>query len=155
MRPLVIYHGNCYDGFTAAWIANSALNDAELIPAKYGDPPPDVMAREVFVLDFSYPREVMQAMSAKYGKPTEGIQEYPEFPMLAEAHDDLLAALVKETGYDPHIFKRTVLMAMDNILDDEDSTPTDEQVDNIMHLSLAFAAATDKKMRAMEGKLPD
>ena len=99
--------------------------------------------------------EVMQAMSAKYGKPTEGIQEYPEFPMLAEAHNELLAALVQETGYDPHIFKRTVLMAMENVLDDEDSTPTDAQVDDIMHLSLAFAAATDKKVRAMEGKLPD
>lgn len=61
-EPLVIYHGNCYDGFTAAWIARKKFPDCELVPAKYGDPPPDVTGRTVYVLDFSYPREVMEQM---------------------------------------------------------------------------------------------
>ena len=61
-KPLVIYHGNCYDGFTAAWIARRAHPSVELYAAAYGGPPPDVTGRVVYVLDFSYPREVMERM---------------------------------------------------------------------------------------------
>lgn len=68
-KALIIYHGNCYDGFTAAWIAEEAMIlenvRVELFPARYGDPPPDVEGRDVTVLDFSYPREVMLEMHAK------------------------------------------------------------------------------------------
>ena len=61
--PLIIYHANCPDGMTAAWIANKSLNGGcELVPAQYGDEPPDVIDRDVFVLDFSYQREIMQRM---------------------------------------------------------------------------------------------
>jgi hypothetical protein len=67
--PLVIYHGNCYDGFTAAWIAEKTLSHTlgpvELYPARYGAPPPDVRGRDVYVLDFSYPREVMVQMAGE------------------------------------------------------------------------------------------
>lgn len=61
MEPLVIYHADCYDGFTAAWIANHYFGGVELHPGKYGEPPPYERAegRTVFVLDFSYPREEM------------------------------------------------------------------------------------------------
>lgn len=60
--PLVIYHADCYDGFTAAWIAWKAFSgEVELWPGKYGEPPPydEAESRKVFVLDFSYPREEM------------------------------------------------------------------------------------------------
>jgi len=61
---LIIYHGNCYDGFTAAWIAEESLAlenvPCELFPAKYGEPPPDCTGRQVYILDFSYPRAVME-----------------------------------------------------------------------------------------------
>lgn len=64
MRPLVIYHGSCADGFTAAWIAHSRLgNDADYIAANYGESPPDVTGREVYILDFSYKRPVLEEMS--------------------------------------------------------------------------------------------
>ena len=61
MSALVIYHADCYDGFTAAWIARQVMPDCELFPASYGKPPPYELAREraVYVLDFSYPREEM------------------------------------------------------------------------------------------------
>lgn len=59
MKPLVIYHANCWDGFCAAWVARKALGDIEAFPAHYGAPPPDCRGRNVYVLDFSYPREVM------------------------------------------------------------------------------------------------
>lgn len=60
----VIYHANCDDGFgaaLAAWIKFG--DDAEYIPASYGDPPPPYDDEDFFILDFSYPRSVMQEMS--------------------------------------------------------------------------------------------
>jgi uncharacterized protein len=59
VKPLVLYHANCWDGFCAAWIARKALGDIEAVPVQYGQPPPDVTGRVVYVLDFSYPRDVM------------------------------------------------------------------------------------------------
>jgi len=55
---LVIYHGNCSDGFGAAWSAWSVLGSrAEYYAAKHGAPPPDVKGKVVVCLDFSYDRE--------------------------------------------------------------------------------------------------
>lgn len=69
MRPLIIYHGGCPDGFCAAWVAHKALKaegrDAELWPARYADAPPNVEGREVYIVDFSYPRALIEEMHAK------------------------------------------------------------------------------------------
>lgn len=64
MRPLVIYHGpTCWDGFCCAWLFHRHVDqDAEFVPGIYGDPPPDVVGRDVYVLDFSYSRETLEAM---------------------------------------------------------------------------------------------
>ena len=62
MTPLVIYHANCWDGFCAAWIARKALGEIEPFPAYYGASPPDVKDRIVYMLDFSYPRDVMDRL---------------------------------------------------------------------------------------------
>jgi len=67
-RPLIIYHADCVDGFAAAWAASSAFpadRYVELCPAVYREPPPDVTGREVYVVDFSYPREVLLDMHAR------------------------------------------------------------------------------------------
>lgn len=64
MKPLVIYHANCWDGFCAAWVARKALGDIEAIPAHYGQSPPNVSGREVYVLDFSYSFDVMADMAS-------------------------------------------------------------------------------------------
>ncbi len=67
MKPLVIYHHNCPDGFTAAWIANKYLRDAELRPMDYTDEPPtddEVRDREVYVVDFSFKRLVCDRLAA-------------------------------------------------------------------------------------------
>jgi oligoribonuclease NrnB/cAMP/cGMP phosphodiesterase (DHH superfamily) len=51
----VIYHGNCTDGFGAAYSAWKLLGDrAEYYAAKHGESPPDVTGKNVVVLDFSY-----------------------------------------------------------------------------------------------------
>lgn len=70
---LIIYHDNCFDGFGAAWVATKALGRLEdvgggLWPSKYGDePPPDHILEnlDVYLLDFSYPRTVMESLPSK------------------------------------------------------------------------------------------
>ena len=55
-ETLVIYHGGCPDGFCAAWQAWRKFGyAAEYLPAKYGDTPPDVTGKRVYIVDFSYP----------------------------------------------------------------------------------------------------
>lgn len=63
MKPLCIYHGNCADGFTAAWAVWKRFGDAfDYHAGVYQNPPPDVTGRDVVLVDFSYKREVMRAM---------------------------------------------------------------------------------------------
>lgn len=66
-RPLVIYHAQCPDGWCAAWIANLYFGEgkADFFPASYGTDSPDVTNRDVFILDFSYPRNVMNDILGK------------------------------------------------------------------------------------------
>lgn len=63
MKPLVIYHANCADGFTAAWAVRQAM-DADFHPGVYGKAPPDVAGRDVVLVDFCYPRTVLVQMQA-------------------------------------------------------------------------------------------
>ncbi len=67
--PLVVYHGNCSDGWTAAWVfryfkSKDRLfkgHDIEYFPAKHGDIEnlPDTKGRQVWFVDFTYPKEIM------------------------------------------------------------------------------------------------
>ena len=63
LPPLCIYHRHCPDGFAAAWVVRHAfLGEVELLPASYGDAPPDVTGRQVFIVDFSYSRRALETM---------------------------------------------------------------------------------------------
>lgn len=66
MKPLILYHDNCADGFGAAFAAWCKFGDkAEYVPCQYGKPPPlmsEVLGREVYILDFSFPRPVMDTI---------------------------------------------------------------------------------------------
>jgi hypothetical protein len=61
VKPLILYHGNCYDGFGAAWAAWKKFSDkAEYRPMFYGmEPPTDWWDRDCYVLDFSFPAKVI------------------------------------------------------------------------------------------------
>lgn len=62
-RPLVIYHGNCADGFSAAWCFWRKYGaDADYVAGVYQQDPPDVTGRDVYLVDFSYKRPVVEAM---------------------------------------------------------------------------------------------
>lgn len=67
MKPLVIYHDNCADGFGAAFAAWTGLGDeAEYLPHQYNGPvdprldnPLNLSGLEIYVLDFSFQKERM------------------------------------------------------------------------------------------------
>jgi oligoribonuclease NrnB/cAMP/cGMP phosphodiesterase (DHH superfamily) len=71
----IIYHANCLDGITAAWVVRRNLRadlgdsvNLRLHPANYGDPAPDVTGQDgVCVVDFSYPREDLLRMREQCG----------------------------------------------------------------------------------------
>lgn len=64
---MVIYHGDCIDGFTAAWCVRRAAMlhkfPLEVVAGTYGVAPPDVTDRHVILVDFSYSRETLQTMA--------------------------------------------------------------------------------------------
>jgi uncharacterized protein len=64
MKTLCIYHGNCADGFGAAWVVREALGEAhvEFYSGIYQRSPPDVTGRDVIMVDFSYKRPVLESM---------------------------------------------------------------------------------------------
>lgn len=53
---LIIYHNNCPDGFTAAYVAKMKYPEAELMPRDHGLEPPyeAVTGKDVLVVDFSW-----------------------------------------------------------------------------------------------------
>lgn len=63
MGNLCIYHGNCADGFTSAWVVRKALGEGvQFYAGTYQDDPPDVDGKDVVLVDFSYKRPVLEAM---------------------------------------------------------------------------------------------
>ena len=70
-KPLVIYHGNCADGFSAAWCFWRKFGQgADYYAGVYQQDPPDVTGREVYLVDFSYKRPVVEQMLAKASSVT-------------------------------------------------------------------------------------
>lgn len=65
-KPIVIYHGNCADGFSAAWCFWHKYGEScEYFAGVYQNPPPDVTGRRVYLVDFSYKRATVLEMLEK------------------------------------------------------------------------------------------
>lgn len=63
---LVISHSGCRDGFAAAWVASKKLPpDTEFVFTGYGEEVPEVKGKDVYILDFSYPRTTLERMKAE------------------------------------------------------------------------------------------
>jgi hypothetical protein len=64
MKPdICIYHGNCADGFGAAWAVWKAFgDDVQFVPGVYGKEPPVCDGKNVLMVDFSYKRPVLDAL---------------------------------------------------------------------------------------------
>lgn len=62
-KPVVIYHSGCADGMAAAWCFWRQYGDEyEYYPGVYGNPTPDIVDRDVYLVDFSYKRDVIEVM---------------------------------------------------------------------------------------------
>jgi len=61
---VVIYHGNCRDGLSAAYAAWKKFGDtATYIPRKtQAEPPAGLEDKEVYILDYSFPQETLSAL---------------------------------------------------------------------------------------------
>lgn len=60
-NPICIYHGNCADGFGAAWVFKRfGGTKFDFHAGVYQEPPPDVDGRDVYLVDFSYKRAVVE-----------------------------------------------------------------------------------------------
>lgn len=65
INPLCIYHKDCIDGFTAAWVVNKYFGKgvAEFHPRAYGEAPPVVKGKDVIIVDFSFSHPVLSKMA--------------------------------------------------------------------------------------------
>lgn len=75
MTIKVLYHDKCSDGFGAAYATwkffmkyppTVARDEIEYIPVNYNEPPPPITAQDVlYIVDFSYPRQVLLDMMSR------------------------------------------------------------------------------------------
>lgn len=82
-KPLVIYHDGCWDGIAGAWAFYHMYGDKfEYHGGSYNSPPPDFFGRDVYLVDFSYPADVVSVML-----------EYSSKVVLLDHHDTALRNL--------------------------------------------------------------
>ena len=62
---LVLYHGDCDDGFGAAWAAWNMWPDIEYREVKRGAQLPNVEGRRVLMLDFAYDRATTELLASR------------------------------------------------------------------------------------------
>lgn len=71
-RPLVLYHAQCSDGWGACFSAWKRFGEsADYLPVEHGKPPPwqEIDGRsDVYLLDFSYEREVLLDIRGKVSR---------------------------------------------------------------------------------------
>lgn len=61
---LCIYHGNCADGFGAAWAIRRRFGDkVRFYPGAHGKAAPECEGEDVLLVDFAYPRAQLEAMA--------------------------------------------------------------------------------------------
>lgn len=90
----IYYHADCLDGFGAAWAAWRRFGDAaRYLPMHHGDAwrIDDVAGRDIFVVDFSFPPEVLREI-AGHARSVCQIDHH------ASARDDWHAFLTTEPG---------------------------------------------------------
>jgi len=67
IKPVVLYHANCLDGFGAAFAAFEKFREGDeslcdFVPAAYGEGHADLEGRNIFLLDFSYKRSELKRL---------------------------------------------------------------------------------------------
>lgn len=70
----ILYHANCADGFGAAyacWRSIQGAAETSYIPVQYGEQPPAMTdGSDLWIVDFSYPRETLIELAARHNSVT-------------------------------------------------------------------------------------
>ena len=92
MKPLCIYHGNCADGFTAAWAVRRYFKgEVDVHAGVYQNAPPKIEPGQVVIfVDFSYKRDVMMELLHK---------QHPEGVLLLDHHKSAVEDLKADGCY--------------------------------------------------------
>lgn len=84
-RTVILYHGGCPDGFGGAYAAWKKFGDAaQYLPVRHQTPPPEGLeGADVYLVDFSYPKPILDELESKVAKLTildhhEGAREAVE-----------------------------------------------------------------------------
>ena len=118
----VHYHADCADGFTAAWAAAAILGTAncDLHPARYdaGDQPEPypLPQQKVLILDFSYPRAVMERL----------ISEQPQV-RLFDHHQTALQNLVGLPGCVLDMERSGAMIAWQTLTAEQTGAPAEQE----------------------------
>ena len=65
-RPIFVYHGNCHDGFGAAWVAHKVLGDnCTYTFGERNTPPKNVEGRDVYIADFTFSEQQLRDLASK------------------------------------------------------------------------------------------
>ena len=87
---VILYHGDCPDGFGAAWASWKKFGDgAEYIGVHHGDNPPDGLKdKEIYFLDFVYDKTVMEKLKSQ-NKKLIIIDHHPKAQYLSNLSADM------------------------------------------------------------------
>ncbi len=90
---LIIYHGDCPDGFSGAWAAWKKLGTrAEYFAAKRSLPLPSVKGKEVYCIDFTpRPKEVMEKIAKESSRLVCIDHHISAEPLLPLAHESIFS----------------------------------------------------------------
>lgn len=111
MSTLCIYHGQCADGFAAAYVVRLAYKargePVDFHAGVYGDAPPDVTGRDVVIVDFSYKRAVLEEMARTartitiidhHKSAEEDLAYYAAPPEIMDLSSDDFSWIAKQDG---------------------------------------------------------
>lgn len=108
-RTVILYHGNCPDGFGGAFSAWKKFGDTvEYIPLKHGRPAPEGLAgAHLYFIDFCYSKEVMDQIVADAASVTvldhhEGVREIVESMPEYVYEKDHSGAVIAWKYFHPH-----------------------------------------------------
>lgn len=63
---ILIYHKNCPDGYGSRWVFEKKYGeDMSYLPMSHGEVPPDLSEKEVWIADFSFPRDLLLDIKSK------------------------------------------------------------------------------------------
>ncbi len=92
--PLIVYHANCLDGYGSAFSAQHHFGElgCEIQAASHGDKPPECDGRDLFLVDYSFSRDILKQLCGQAERVTiidHHVSAAKELEGLDQEHDNL------------------------------------------------------------------